>query len=322
MRVPWKFIVALPCGLLLAIGFFIGLLHTQLGVPTESSRWTYEIIQKKRGIADATPGPRLIIIGGSNGFFGIDARVIEEQTGVRTVNFSNHAGLGLDYILNLSEKTARPGDTILLSLEYEFYGVGFNRDIYADYILSRDPDYFRQMSWWETINMATRIPFTRIQKGWRIRHTPEKVRDHAPYADSLNSHGDEIGNTVANRPATAKDLQFTAEPLLKGLPSDRTPGFASLRKFLAWAKANHITVLATFPNIVYHPEYDQPPARQAIQTITDFYRAEGVPVVGTAREVMLPVDQFFNTYYHLTDEAALARTQRLVPELRPYLPTK
>ncbi len=34
---------------------------------------------------------------------------------------------------------------------------------------------------------------------------------------------------------------------------------------------------------------------------------------------MLPIDQFYDTIYHLTYEAALQRTERLIPELKPYL---
>jgi hypothetical protein len=319
MHVPWRFILALPCGVLLALGFFIVLLYTQLGIPTESSRWTYEIVQKKQAIAAATPGPRLLIVGGSSGLFGLNAQDIQEQTGIRTVNCSSHAGLGLNYILDLARKTAHPGDTILLSLEYEFYMPGFNYSIFDDYILARDPDYFRQMSLLDKIDMATRISFTRIQKGWRIKRTPEKVRPHAPYADALNNFGDEIANAAADRHPSDPQMGRMADALIQGLPSNHTPGFIVLRNFLAWAHAHDITVLATFPNIMYHPEYDQPTAQKTLQTITDFYTSQNVPVIGAPHEVMLPADQFFNTYYHLTREAALVRTQHLVPKLLPYL---
>jgi len=322
MSIPWRFILALPCGFLLGVGFFIAMLYTQFGAETQSSRWTYEIVHKKQEIAAKVPGPRLLLVGGSSGLFGLDARVIQEETGCRAVNFSSHAGLGLEYILYLAEKTAKPGDTILLSLEYEFFESGFSYEVYDDYLLAHDPDYFRQLSWWEKAQMATRVSFTRIQRGWSIkRGKPEKSRPHAPYADALNDYGDEINNGVANRPSPpARDLGLKAEPLLQGLPSGPTDGAEALKAFFAWAKANHVTVLATFPNIIYHPEYDEPPGRQAVEAINAFYKSQGITVVGTARDAMLPADQFFNTYYHLTKEAAEARTRRLVPELKPYLP--
>ncbi len=114
-------------------------------------------------------------------------------------------------------------------------------------------------------------------------------------------------------------MRLVIDNLIDGIPSDDTTGFNALRKFLAWAKANHITVLATFPNTIYRPEYDQPQGEHAIKVITDFYTSQGVPVIGTAREAMLPSGEFFDTLFHLTLEGAQRRTLRFLPELKPFL---
>ena len=114
-------------------------------------------------------------------------------------------------------------------------------------------------------------------------------------------------------------MQIRIDELIDGIPSGTDAGFNRLASFIRWAKANQITVLATFPNTISRPEYDGPVGDATIKTITDFYRSQDVPVVGNARAAMLPFDQFFDTLYHLTHEAALERTQRLIPELKPYL---
>jgi hypothetical protein len=44
-----------------------------------------------------------------------------------------------------------------------------------------------------------------------------------------------------------------------------------------------------------------------------------VPVVGDYRDAILPADQFFDTCYHLTAEAAQGRSQRLAAQLMPFL---
>jgi hypothetical protein len=322
MRVPLRFILALPCGVLVGIGFFIGLLYAQLGVPTESSRWIYEIIQKKEARAAAMTSPRLLVVAGSSALYGINAQRIEERTGYPTMNMAGHAGLGLDYLLYMTPKTARPGDTVLLAIEYELYSEDLGTDTRDDYVLARDPGYFRQLSWVEKIDMATRIPFKRIQKGLSNRVRAEKPpRAHRPYDESVDDNGDEVNNWAANRQPSSPSIQLVAENLIHGIPSTDRPGFNAVRDFVTWARGHQVTVLATFPNIIYHPEYDEPNAREAIKTIADFYASQGVPVIGTAREAMLPEDDFFDTLYHLTHEAALNRTDRLVPELEPYLKT-
>jgi len=323
MHVPRQFILGMVCGVILAIGVFVSLLYTQLGVPTNSSSWANDIIGKKKVLAEAISGPRFLVFGGSGTTFGISAQRIHELTGVPSVNMGIHAGLGIDQVLYLARKVARPGDTILLVPEYELYLTPTNWEMHDDYILARDPDYFNQMSLLDKIYMATRIPFKRIQKGIAARRKAEAPpRPHPPYtngASFINAYGDETGNPASGRLPNATEMAIKTSVLVDGLSSERGSGFDQIRDFLQWAKAHQIKVLATFPNIMHRTEYDGPNAEVAIKTITDFFADAGIPVVGSAREAMLPPDQFFDTYYHLTREAAATRTERLVPELKPYL---
>ena len=332
MNVPWRFILALPLGVLFGILTFILFLYTQLGIPTHRSQWIYDISQKKERLAGQIPGPKLLIVAGSSGLFSINAQEIEQETHYPTINMATHAGLSLDYRLYRIEKTARPGDTVLLACEYEFYEDGFGEysEINDDYILARDPEYFHNMSLLDKIHMATRIGFKRLQLGWRNRRHPEKVRPpsipYSPYTpitpgiDCLDENGDEVFNLRATRPPpSAAALERPIPILVNGLSSDHTSGFRTLAAFLEWAKAHQIKVLASFPAAVRESAYDGPKAQQAIATITRFYAAHGVPVIGSTDEVLFPADQFYDTMYHLTHEAALQRTEHLIPELAPYL---
>ena len=323
MRVPLQFLLGLVCGLLLGISVFVALLYSQLGIPTYSSSWAYDISQKKEALAAAISGPRLLLVGGSGVTFGLNAEEIERETGHRTVNMGTHAGLGLDYILDRTEKIARPGDTVLLAIEYELYTKPFGSEPHDDYILARDPAYFRQMSLVDKIDMATRISFKRIQKGCAIRRKPESPpRPHPPYtngASYIDSFGDETGNAAADRPLAGPEMEEVTGCLINGLASDHAVGFDKIREFVQWAREHHVTVLATFPNLMHRTQYDGPNAVQAIKVIADFYTSQGVPVVGTAQAAILPPDEFFDTPYHLMHDAAMARTDRLVPDLKPYL---
>jgi hypothetical protein len=335
MSVPWRFIIALPLGLILGISVFIGLLYTQLGIPTESSHYIYDVTHAKEVIAAKKPGDRLLVVGGSSTLFGINTELIEKQTGFPAVNVGTAVGLNLDYRFYRIKKIARPGDIVLLACEYELYSEKPDYETADDYILARDPEYFRQMPLLSKIYLATRIPFKRFQLGWRNRRHPERVVvkfAHSPYNPfsatyyPLNDNGDEMLNTDENRPPTEYlkgNMARIIPTLSHGLPTATNQNFASLADFIAWAHAHQITVLATFPNVLHQPVYDEPKALGAIATINRFYASHDVPVIGTAQEAMLPPDQFFDYMYHLTHEAAHQRTERLIPELQPYLqPTK
>jgi hypothetical protein len=329
MKIPWRFIVALPLGFILAIALFVGALYTQLGVPTHMSQWVSDLWQKKENVAARISGPRLLLVGGSGALFGINAQLIQQETGKPTVNMGTHAALMLNYIFYRIEKDARPGDTVLLVCEYEYYlnRFTYSQEISDDYILARDPAYFRAMPLADKIAMATRIPFKRLQTGWKNRpdHARPPSPPYSPYTpitpgiDCLDDNGDEIFNTEAARPPPQAFMQQPVKLLRDGFSSENTDGFADLTAFLQWARAHHVTVLATFPNLIYQPVYDLPKAQKTLETITRFYTSHGVPVIGTPREAMLPTDQFFDSVYHLVHSAALQRTERLIPELRPYL---
>jgi hypothetical protein len=323
MHVPRRFLVGLACGFVLAIASFVVMLYTQLGIPTNSGSWADDIIKKKAAISATTPGPRLLLIGGSGTTFGLQAGVIEKETGYHALNLGTHAGLGFDLILHWAEKEAQPGDTVLLVPEYELYVAKTAEEAHDDYILARDPSYFRQMPIWDKIAMATRIPFKRLQKGWHNKKHPEPPpRPHPPYTDGasfIDANGDETGNRAIDKPAHSPNMDLRANILEDGLTSDDGHGFNLIRDFAAWAKEHKVRVLATWPNIIYRPEYEGPKAASALKTIRQFYGSLGIPVVGDARDAMLPYDDFFDTVYHPTYETAAVRTEKLVPVLKPYL---
>ena len=92
-----------------------------------------------------------------------------------------------------------------------------------------------------------------------------------------------------------------------------------IQAFCRWADTNHVRVLATFPNLCDQPEYHNRTAEKVAQTIKDSFARLDVPMIGEYTNSLLPPDQFFDTYYHLTQEAALERTRRLAILLKPCL---
>jgi hypothetical protein len=330
MRVPWRFLIGLVLGGAAAIAFFVGAIYSQLGVPTASSQWIADVTREQLRLAGQSPGPRLLVVSGSSGLFGINAAEIERATGYPTFNFGTHAALSLGYRLDRLKQSVRPGDIILFAWEYEHYtGEDGSPEIESDYVIARDPAYFSDLPLARQIAWATRLPLKRLQKGWSNERHPEKVRPpsppYSPYPpitagiDCLDDHGDEVFNTAAQQKL---DVPFTGTGVLvNGLSPDAARSFDQLARFIGWAHERHITVLATFPAVLWDPRYETPVADATVRRISDFYASHGVPVVGTAQEAMLPSRRdFLDTFYHLTHDAAMRRTGQLIPELRPYLP--
>ena len=327
MKPTWRFFAGLAAGFTLAVGLTAAAFYLSLGVPTGTSRWAFELNQKKRAVAEQTGSPKLLLVGGSATLFGVSAREIQEQTGWRTVNLSTHAALGTAYILHLAQAAAKPGDTVLLILEYELYNYGKVNQTWADrllvdYLVARDPAYIRQLSLREQWTIFMLTSNTRLLEGVKNR-----LRAESPYDDEgmgvystrhLNQWGDLTRHTRAHRLAQREAIMKTKSALGKGLLAE-AEGFVPVAAFCRWAQTNQVRVLATFPNLCDRPEYHTPVAERSARIIEDFYTGLGVPVIGTYAEALLPQEDLLDTMYHPAEEAALARTQRLIPKLKPAL---
>ena len=328
MKVRRSFFIALPLGLLLSAAIYFGLFLLQLGVPTPKWAWLHEIIMAKRKLADAITEPKLLIVAGSSALYGISAEEIERQTGFPTVNFGTNAALGPDYILHVTRKVVRPGDTVLLAFEYEQYLFGnltgeTTDELFIDYILGNDREYVRSLSLRTQLKLALLTPTERLLMGVRTAFQ-KPVQSEAAAAfihgilAAINSHGDQTNAVPERRPAEAPVRSMATFIPRYGFPPS-VPGLPPIRAFCAWAKANNIRVLATFPNTTRRPEYDLPEGTRMPAQFRAFYGEMGVPVVGELSEAMLPEDQMFDSFYHPMRSAALERTRRLLPHLAPLL---
>ena len=317
----------LGSGLVLMFALTVGAFYLNLGVPTDTSGWAFELNQKKRLLAEQTASPKLLLVGGSGTLFGLSAREIDQQTGWRTVNLGTHGVLGPTYILHLARAAARPGDTVLLVLEYEFYNYGKIDQTWAhwllvDYIISRDPAFFHQLTFRERWTLFMLTSNGRLLQGLKNRLRPEP-----PYNDEglgvysvrhLNEWGDLTRHTAAHRLAQRDAILTTKSVLGRGLSED-AQGLTPIEAFCRWAQTNHIHVLATFPNLCDQPEYHGPVAQHTVKIIEDFYARIGVPVIGDYMDSLLPEPKILDAMYHPTEEAALERTQRLIPNLKAAL---
>ena len=137
----------------------------------------------------------------------------------------------------------------------------------------------------------------------------------------IDAHGDMTGAVPEKRVANLPARTILSRVPAVGFPPS-PPGFRAIREFCAWAKANDVRVLATFPNVCHRPEYDAPAAKKMPVQFREFYGSLGVPVLGELSESMLPEEQMFDTNYHPLRSAAIARTQRLLVHLAPHLRAK
>lgn len=83
---------------------------------------------------------KIIFIGGSNLFFGIDKYLVERKVGRKVVSFAHTRTDGIENMLSLAERVYKAGDIILLSLEYGSKTIGDN-GLVLKYFLTKNPFY-------------------------------------------------------------------------------------------------------------------------------------------------------------------------------------
>lgn len=323
-----SFFIMMPLGFLAALGLYMSVVDSQLGAPTALSDWCVRLIHQKQEAANRMPSPKLVLVGGSATLFGLKAALLEKDLGVPAINAATHAGLGMPYILECGKRMLRPGDTVVLLPEYEVMNMGEgNRREWAgillvDYLMSRDPAYYRSRPLIERTEIGLMVPLKRLTKGLASRKNPEPpmmFEGYYTYDPTLvDAHGDMTGHLAQRRPAvsSARD-EGICEELAKGFPHD-VAGFPLLEEFCKWAAANRVRVLFAFPNMVRQPAYDGPAGFGAETRLREFCAKLGVPVVGRMHDTLLPSEDFFDTRYHLTDEASIFRTNRFAAQLKPW----
>lgn len=315
-----KYLSSILSGILLSSLIFLLAVFYQIGAPTESSRWTYELYTIKTRIAESIKTPKLVIVAGSNALFGISCKMIREQTNVPCVNTATYAGLGVDYILNRARSLVKPGDIVLLPLEYEVYtDDGELNGALIDYVLARDSEYLRSLNWIDQIRFITGVSLTRVQDGILAKlGTPKQWQSHYK-SKNLNQYGDDTGNRASTM--TKKEFKALDELQPKEIQGyiKSSYGMKVINKFVEWSQENNIKVIATWPNTLWFEAYQEQEVKKFFQSINDFYQNIKVPLLGNYRDFMYDKSRFYDTSYHLNDKGVHYRTKQLIDLLQPFL---
>jgi hypothetical protein len=292
--------------------FIIAALY-QLGAPTESSRWIYEVDTIKTRIAHSIETPKFLIVGGSNALFGISSQMITQELGIPSVNTAINAGLGANYILHRAQSLTKSGDTVLLSLEYQLYlPDSQNSKVLIDYVLARDPNYVLAHPW-----LILFLSFERLKLGILAKlQTPPRTQGEYQ-SQTINASGDETNNREADMTEQQRQKLKKWTPIkIDNKLVPHSSEIKTIKSFINWCRQHNIKVFATWPNTIWFDRYQAPIYQEFFQDIEKFYQSLGVPVLGNYRDFMYDISLFYDTRYHLNDRGMRYRTNHLIDLLR------
>ncbi|SDD05824.1 hypothetical protein SAMN05216345_105405 [Cupriavidus sp. YR651] len=324
MRKASSYLTAMLCGCLIALAAWCALFYSQLGLPTTHSYWTSALVTQKLAAARNASGNKIVVIAGSSGNFNVDAELISRKLGISTVNLGTHAILPLGYMLDHARPILHRGDTVILALEYLYFASDERlSEAYLDYLISRDPEYFRSRGLREKVEIIGHVSLKRLltakKESWQPRGSPYPFN---VYTDFFYSP---FGDTHAN------NLVFLNETMRNGragalvehrIPtiSDKQINWSLLADFVAWCKTQGVKIIAVPPATMKFDVYQDPKFRRGIEAVRRLYSDRGVPFIGDPYDAMLERDLFFDTNYHANQLGKRKYTELLLHWLDGELP--
>jgi hypothetical protein len=305
--------------LLAATSLTLVLSYAQLGTYTPASFSLCQGVDARLASARQILDPKLVLIGGSGVRRGVNAAMVAEALQVPVLNFGMQAGLGPAIILYEAKKILRPGDTALLLFEFNSFTYDQPTTIAIDYLYGCRPDYFSGLGLAEEMTILFNIDPLRVLKS--VTFKPPKNR-------CPNCTGDEDA-APAHGPIGVGDLPLEDEPLSRDRAARMAlyqpisvsvnrqgAGPRAIAEFMMWARANHVTVIASWPNTIDFPAYE---GSAGFKEIADFYASLEAPMIGEPEIALMPLRYFYDTQYHLNAEGIAIRSRRLAEALREHM---
>ena len=322
-----RFFLGLLAGLVLAVSLYAFVSRFSLGVTVPSTSVPWGFIKSKVGMAASIGNPKILFVGGSSVDNGINAKRAGELTSLPAVNMGFWAGLGPEYILDKVRQVAKPGDLVVLIMEYGQFNWSGNCRYWVGeemlpLVLCRDPQFFLSRPLDEQFHFAIRMSPAFLWECLQERFHPLRSVSPDGFFKSHDSWGDVTYNIAANIPNPLPVGNTPKDPiwhLSHPLPPD-AKGFRVVADFIDWARKSGVKVVATYPNVARNPAYEKADSQTTVKRVEDFYRSMNVPLLGSFEASEFPPECFFDTHYHLQADSAVRRTELLIPLLEPYLP--
>ena len=294
-------------------------------------------LKREKIVADTNPNePRILIVAGSNGLFGLSAKTIQQETGIQTINLSAHAGLGGDYLLNRASRLLRKGDWLLLPLEYQFYrqsGISsdFERqDTLRRFLISYDRSSLQSISplsllgfWtdnlfdWHSKEYGLYVSgnLTRQDITKRLQQQKDDPNLNCFSGLTFNSYGDETCNEgKENFPLIPVVLQPAMTPTRQKIDP---AGY--LNRFIQTASQKGVRIIPLYPVSTNVAAYQEASFQAYAQRIRQFWVSKGIEFNDSLERSLLPPNLMYNTNYHPKDSGRQVRTKAVLDLLRKQL---
>lgn len=256
----------------------------------DSIRNMAELLAKKKAMLAACSVKKIVLLGGSSVLYGFNTDEIQRQLGKPTFNIGVNVGLGFQYLLDNVEDSLKPGDHVVLPLEFNQYTNP------AYYVFGFGIDTFVHRKYWQNqakYHQKWKLFFI-LLKHARSSGTPEKRLRRK--AAKLTETGCYLGlDTQVRDPQVLRGISFPKT-------FQMTPTMQVIADFIARCRENHIQV-TLLPPAFYAKEINYVYLEKLYA-----YFSETVP----PDLFRLDASEVYDSLYHANQNGQTRITQKLI----------
>ncbi len=313
-----RFVLGLILGLGLIVGLWLLLALGQAGRPVPTTQWIEKAYAHKLALAEAIKQPKLVVVAGSAAMFGVDSGLLEQAVGRPVVNLGVNAGVLAPYIQHYARQAIKPGDWVLLPVEYPmFHGRYAINYPFLDYWWGHPALRHIDINTAQLAQVAWLTPLSRVLSGYR--GLPEGFAVSGLYGpQNLDQRGDQVHSEAAQQQVWMRELVERSGVESYGAQAHRwDANWASWKALADEVTAAGGCALFVPPPMLDRPAYHQGRELRYYRSLPAQARAHGLNYVGSPLDTMYPIERFFDTNYHLNAESRQVYMQQLLSWVKP-----
>ena len=341
---PIRSVVAFVLMSVLVWALYVSIFVYQLGAHTAAEYWLYSAqVVKTHLLRNHVDSRKVLFVGGSNVWMGIDAGMAGQALGTQSINLGLHAMLPLDQILEGVRPVLKAGDTVVLMLEYEYYVIDTPYNAwFLNQIMVGQPDWFWRLPWDSKLRFIAAVPPLRILEGTmtalfadrlsilrkrQVEQDPAKLLalmqsgwppPSLPDTNFTFRNIDEDGDAIVAKGSFTSYIY----PLDRAVLARHYP-WETLADFARYCADRHVTLYLGWPPVVKGSlTFDSRIARRNMHTIMRRLAEAGIPVLGHPADFAYEHRLFADSGYHLTHEGRALQTQNVLRLLREKIDSR
>lgn len=275
--------------------------------PSQIACGSNKFIKKKEAYAASIDGPKIVIVAGSSGLFGLSASMMEEHFNIPTVNMATHGDLR-DYYFSRAKRTLKPGDLVILAPEYTQYFFNSSMsNIKADYIVNFDKASLKNLPFIEQLEILKSYvhPWGLVKSGFLSLFRSRRGNIGSCSSKNLNRNGDVTSNL-----GSPKHIDRNVYIPMHFVPDKYV--LVKMLNFISWCRNQNITVLVTWPGTIQFKERAKSDPYRFFNPLIAYLKQLGIEVLGRPDDFIVPRSYLYDTVYHLNSEGVAFRTFKTI----------